>query len=74
MPLQTPATEVGAATYERIMAVAAGALEKREWRDSGGDLVSTRVAKQSRACQGPVTLLNSWKPTNANDERYALAA
>lgn len=41
---------------------------------NGGDMASTWVAKQRRACQGPVTLLNSWKMTLANDERYALAA
>ena len=29
--------------------------------NSGGDLVSTGVSKQRRACQGPVTLLNRWK-------------
>ena len=42
--------------------------------ESGGDLVSTWVAKQCRACQGRVTLLNSSKFIHANDERYALAA
>src|SRR3954471_5608660 len=43
--------------------------------DSGGDLVSTWVAKQSRACRGPDHLVNpSGTSTHANDERFALAA
>lgn len=40
----------------------------------GGDLVSTWVAKQSRAYRGPVTSLIHWKQIVANDETYALAA
>lgn len=42
--------------------------------DTGGDLVSTQVAKQRSACQGPATLLNRWKAIVANDDTYALAA
>src|SRR5690606_9700156 len=40
----------------------------------GADLASTWVTKQSRACRAPVSSLIHWKTTNANDERFALAA
>ena len=38
----------------------------------GADPDSTWVAKQLRACRAPVSSLNHWNTTNANDERFAL--
>jgi len=41
---------------------------------TGGDLASTRVAKQSGHAEDQSPRKSIWNTTNANDERFALAA
>ena len=41
---------------------------------TGGDLDSTWVAKQSERAEAQLPRKSIWNTTNANDERFALAA